>query len=74
MALKGASVSVICEETLKECRENGHRREKTVSSERKLRVLWLAVAKNTSEEFKASGNSRLKTPLSSRELNSKCPP
>lgn len=28
------------------------------------------AAKNTSEESKASGNSQLKTPLSSRELNS----
>lgn len=28
------------------------------------------VAKNTSEESKAGGNLRLKTPLSSRELNS----
>lgn len=28
------------------------------------------AAKNTSGEFKAGGNLRLKTPLSSRELNS----
>lgn len=34
----------------------------------------LGREKYTSEKFKANGNSRLKTPLSSRALNSNVPP
>lgn len=64
------------------CRENGRRagmnggggweggepRQKTAGAP--ALVAGRVAARNTSEEFKAGGNSRLKTPLPSRELNS----
>lgn len=59
---------MICEETEEKIgRKNTFARK---SSELRVeRWPWVG-AKNTSEEFKAGGNSRLKTPLSSREPNS----
>lgn len=62
--------SVICEGTEKSEGKNTFAREISELLERVESWPWLGAAKNTSEEFKAGGDSRLKTPLSSREPNS----
>jgi len=62
--------SVICEGTEKSEGKNTFAREISELLERVESWPWLGAAKNTSEEFKAGGNSRLKTPLSSHEPNS----
>lgn len=69
---KGASVGVICEGTEKVRRKMGARGRILDGKSRVLGWPWSEgdAVKNTSEESKAGGNLRLKTPLSSRELNS----
>lgn len=63
--------SVICEGMEEKSEEkNTFRRKISGILKRVESWLWLGAAKNTSEEFKAGGDSRLKTPLSSREPNS----